>query len=43
MAWDTTKAFSKGFRVAVVTPGRDLRAACHRIPSRIRPFYRWVL
>src|SRR5205823_228227 len=28
------------FRVAVVAPSADLRAARHRVPRRIRPFYR---
>ena len=38
MTDDATPAFRKARRIAIVTPGSDLGATRHRVPSRIRPF-----
>jgi DNA invertase Pin-like site-specific DNA recombinase len=34
----TSPAFCKTLGVAVIAPETDLRAACYRVPSRVRPF-----
>jgi len=38
MTGRATKAFSKGFRVAVGTTWADFAAASNRVPRRVRPF-----